>query len=223
MLVGPNDGAIDEVQGPIQVAARICIRLHGPEDTRTDAAELPAPKAAVHGLPAAKAFGQVAPRRTRFGQPVQGVEDLAMVAVGPAAPGLDRWQQWLQACPLCIGKFVSSHTIRIYRFYELCKHALVSAASDFGVPAVLGIPAGYSVVTTLIYRRLSLAGGGGALAEMLALSALLALVAIVAIVAAVRLTESDAAGPGLARRDSAAGVLRLGLLRWPACAVIALG
>jgi len=93
--------------------------------------------------------------------------------------------------------------------------ALVSAASDFGVPAALGIPAGFTVVTTLIYRRLSLAGGSDAFAAVITLSALLALVALFAIVAATLLNSSAMAAPAGTRRAGTAGRLRLGIFRWP--------
>lgn len=99
--------------------------------------------------------------------------------------------------------------------------ALISAASDFGIPAALGIPAGYNVVTTLIYRRLSLVGGAAALADMIALAALLACVAIVALVIVARLTRSTAPAPTVARREGLSSGLRLGAARWPALAALA--
>ncbi len=99
--------------------------------------------------------------------------------------------------------------------------AFVSAASDFGVPAALGIPAGYTVVTTLIYRRLSLSSGAGSLAEMIALSTLLALVALVAVAVATRLTAGSAGGATLTRRGGIGAVMRLGPLRWPLAALLA--
>lgn len=100
--------------------------------------------------------------------------------------------------------------------------AFVSAASDFGIPAVLGIPAGYSVVTTLIYRALSLTGSPGALADAVALSALLALLAVAAVVAAVGLSRAATPSAGLSRRGGAAVSLRLGRWRWAVAAVIAI-
>jgi iron(III) transport system permease protein len=54
--------------------------------------------------------------------------------------------------------------------------AFVSAVGNFGIPALLGIPAGYPVLTTLIYRRLA-GFGTTVLAEVAVLSVLIALIA----------------------------------------------
>jgi iron(III) transport system permease protein len=55
--------------------------------------------------------------------------------------------------------------------------AFVGCIGNFGIPAVLGIPAGFTVLVTLIYQRL--AGFGTAvLSEVAALSLLLALIAL---------------------------------------------
>ena len=55
--------------------------------------------------------------------------------------------------------------------------AFVSAVGNFGIPALLGIPAGVSVLPTLIYRRLS-GFGTSALAEAAVLSVLVGLIAL---------------------------------------------
>lgn len=49
----------------------------------------------------------------------------------------------------------------------------VASASDFGVPAILGIPAGFSTITTTIYADLSFASGANAIGAATALSTLL--------------------------------------------------
>lgn len=60
--------------------------------------------------------------------------------------------------------------------------AFVSCVGNFGIPAFLGIPAGYLVLPTLIYQRL--AGGGPAvLSEVAVLSLLIGLIAMAGIVA----------------------------------------
>lgn len=60
--------------------------------------------------------------------------------------------------------------------------AFVSSVGNFGIPALLGIPAGYTVVTTLIYQRL--AGFGPAvLAEVAGLSLVLGAMATLGVVA----------------------------------------
>jgi iron(III) transport system permease protein len=91
----------------------------------------------------------------------------------------------------------------------------VNAASDFGVPAVLGIPAGYTVVTTLIYQQLSFSAGPGALADAVALSVLLAILATAALLVIARLSRESGGTPTLVRRGAEAGRIRLGVWRWP--------
>lgn len=60
--------------------------------------------------------------------------------------------------------------------------AFVSCIGNFGIPAFLGIPGGYTVLPTLIYQRL--AGlGPSVLAEVSVLSMLVGLIAVVGIVA----------------------------------------
>ncbi|PMR74333.1 ABC transporter permease [Billgrantia endophytica] len=55
--------------------------------------------------------------------------------------------------------------------------AFISSLGNFGIPAMLGIPAGYLVLPTLIYQRMA-SFGTGVLAEMAALSMLIGLLAL---------------------------------------------
>src|SRR5205823_10693303 len=55
--------------------------------------------------------------------------------------------------------------------------AFVGSIGNFGIPAFLGIPAGFTVLVTLIYQRLA-GFGTSVLAEVAALSLLLALLAL---------------------------------------------
>jgi len=55
--------------------------------------------------------------------------------------------------------------------------AFVGSIGNFGIPAFLGIPAGFTVLVTLIYQRLA-GFGTSALSEVAALSLLLALIAL---------------------------------------------
>ena len=55
--------------------------------------------------------------------------------------------------------------------------AFVGCIGNFGIPAFLGIPAGFTVLVTLIYQRLA-GFGTGVLSEVAALSLLLALIAL---------------------------------------------
>lgn len=56
--------------------------------------------------------------------------------------------------------------------------AFVSAIGNFGTPALLGIPGGYNVLTTLIYRKLA-GFGPTVLSEVADLSLLLAIIALI--------------------------------------------
>lgn len=80
--------------------------------------------------------------------------------------------------------------------------SFIAAASDFGVPAVLAIPARYSTITTQIYRAMAFASGG--LADPITLSALLIVVALVVLGAAARFNRATTMGS----RASAPGVVR---------------
>lgn len=90
--------------------------------------------------------------------------------------------------------------------------AFVSAIGNFGIPALLGIPAGYTVLVTLIYQRL--AGFGPlVLPEVAALALLLALIALVGLaLQRWRAGRSDVRAVSLA---AAAPGWRLGRWRGP--------
>jgi iron(III) transport system permease protein len=90
----------------------------------------------------------------------------------------------------------------------------VSSASDFGIPAILAIPAGFSTVTTLIYSDLSFAGAASAISSAGALSALLGLIAIVLLVTTNRVARSSASATD-ARETAASSrpLIALGRLR----------
>jgi len=90
----------------------------------------------------------------------------------------------------------------------------VMAASDFGVPAILGIPAGFSMVTTLIYAQLSFAGGQHAIASATALSSCLGVMGLVAVLALNRLSTPTEAGTRTIRRAAGAPLVTLGWVRW---------
>lgn len=59
--------------------------------------------------------------------------------------------------------------------------AVVSALGNFGIPALLGIPARYTTLPVLIWQRLS-SFGPSALADMAVIAALVAMIAVVAVV-----------------------------------------
>jgi hypothetical protein len=72
-------GAVDEVQTPVQVAARVGLGLHGGQEAVPDAAALPAPEAGVHTLPRPVPLWQIPPRRTGLQPPDDGVDHEPMV------------------------------------------------------------------------------------------------------------------------------------------------
>ena len=95
----------------------------------------------------------------------------------------------------------------------------VSSASDFGVPAVLGIPAGFTVVTTLIYRQLSFSAGTQALPDAMALSLILAAAGIAALWALAQAGRDERFSP-LVNRPADRRQLHFGVWRWPVAAAI---
>lgn len=75
----------------------------------------------------------------------------------------------------------------------------VASASDFGVPAILGIPAGFSTITTAIYSDLSFAAGANAIGSATALSTLLGVLTLALLVPLARyLGESNPLSGGFA-------------------------
>lgn len=93
----------------------------------------------------------------------------------------------------------------------------VTAANNFGVPAVLGRPAGFSTVTTRIYEDLVLSADPAAFSRVLVLALLLVAVAVVVIVVADALVglRLQGARTGLPAGSSGGGRRRW----WPALAV----
>ncbi|MGR3782252.1 MAG: ABC transporter permease [Albimonas sp.] len=75
--------------------------------------------------------------------------------------------------------------------------AFVSGLGNFGIPALLGIPAGYTTLPVLIYERLS-SFGPGVLGEVAVLSSVMAMVALLAALGQRRLerrARSQTVGP----------------------------
>ncbi|QPM89199.1 ABC transporter permease [Pseudooceanicola algae] len=90
--------------------------------------------------------------------------------------------------------------------------AFISALGNFGIPALLGIPARYTTLPVLIWRRLA-SFGPGVLGDVAMISMLLALVAVVAIWLQGRLQRRLRSGLiGLAQAPM---LIRLGAWRGP--------
>jgi iron(III) transport system permease protein len=98
--------------------------------------------------------------------------------------------------------------------------AFVAAVGNFGIPAILGIPGRYTMLTALIYQRLS-GFGPSALGEVALLSALLAAIAAAGLAAQALARRRgrvalSGPGPGLAPMQAGRGGRSLALL----CALI---
>ena len=99
----------------------------------------------------------------------------------------------------------------------------VSSASDFGIPAVLAIPAGFSTVTTLIYSDLSFAGGASAISSAASLSALLGLLAMVLVFVTNRVARiASGTGRSVGQESSPRPLIALGRFRILTTSVCAL-
>jgi iron(III) transport system permease protein len=62
--------------------------------------------------------------------------------------------------------------------------AFVASVNSFGIPAVLGIPAGFPMITTRIYQDLARSADPGSFARVVVLAATLLIIALVAVAAA---------------------------------------
>jgi hypothetical protein len=122
MLVGADDGSIDEVLLPIDLATRIGLSLQLGQDARPKPASLPPREARGDRLPRPIVLGQVAPGRPSLGDPKHAVDDAPMVVERAAASSREaRRQERGESHPLVIGQFMTSHVRYSTAFSE---HAL---------------------------------------------------------------------------------------------------
>lgn len=96
----------------------------------------------------------------------------------------------------------------------------VASVSDFGVPAVVGLPAGYGTITTRIYAYLTFSSSASSFTRAIALSALLGAGAAVAL-ALLALRREPTGGFG-GRPPQSAPAVALGRWRKPAAVLLAL-
>ncbi|MBV1897291.1 MAG: iron ABC transporter permease [Rhodobacteraceae bacterium] len=114
------------------------------------------------------------------------------------AKGLRVW--WQIVLPLCLPSLAAGTAM-----------AFVTALGNFGIPAILGIPAGYSTLPTLIYQRLS-GMGTTVLSEVAVLAILIGAVALLGVFLHRYFLGQRAYGlVGLATRPLE---VRLGQTRW---------
>ncbi len=97
----PDGGGIEEGAGFVDLDGQLL------EEPFPYSGLGPAREPVVHGLPRAKALGQVPPGDTCLGSPDDGVDEVAV-------PSLGDWtrangEESLNALPLSIGQFVSVH------------------------------------------------------------------------------------------------------------------
>src|SRR5918999_322961 len=103
VLMSANDGAIDIVNGPVQLASGIGLLLDRLKEALPDAGSAPTIKAAGYGLPGAVAFGHIAPGGTGAQQPQDAVDHLSMVQIGSTGSRFLRQKQRLEPLPLRVG------------------------------------------------------------------------------------------------------------------------
>jgi hypothetical protein len=101
--MGSDHGAIEIMQGPVQLALGVSLGLHRCEEVRPDPRTLPAVEAAGHGPPWAIAFGEIPPRRTGAQNPEDAIQDASVIDRRPTGFRLLGRKQWLQLLPLHIG------------------------------------------------------------------------------------------------------------------------
>jgi hypothetical protein len=110
MLVGTDDGAIDERPLPIELVGGIGLLLHCVKQMLEDASLTPAVEAARHRPPGAVALRQVVPGSAGAEHPQHPVEDAAMVDGWSSRLGFLRWKQRLEPLPWGIGQVASVHS-----------------------------------------------------------------------------------------------------------------
>ena len=98
-----HDGAIDEVERPVQAAVRIGLGLEVREDAVPDARCTPAIKTTRHRAACAIAFRQVAPGCAGTQDPEDAIDDRTMIEIGAARARFFGRQQRRKPRPLFVG------------------------------------------------------------------------------------------------------------------------
>ncbi len=116
MLVGSDDGGIDVVDFPVQLALGIGPSLNGLQDAIPDTSLASAVEAGGHRPWRAVSLGQISPRRTRAKDPRDAVDDAPMVFGGTPGMRFLRREYRLQPLPLVVGQVSSVHTLSMPEF-----------------------------------------------------------------------------------------------------------
>jgi len=103
MLVGSNQGALDRLHVPVDLAVGVGLGLHCREQPLPDPSVLPAVKTTGDRAPGAIAFGQIAPGSAGASNPEHTIQDAAMINRRSAGLGFLWRKQWVQPLPLRIG------------------------------------------------------------------------------------------------------------------------
>jgi hypothetical protein len=92
MLVGPDNGAIDVVDLPIELACGLGVLLESRQEALEDPSFLPAIEATGHCAPGAIALGEISPGRPRPQDPQHTVEDAAVIMGWSPSLGFLGWE-----------------------------------------------------------------------------------------------------------------------------------
>ena len=105
-----DDGAVNEVQGPVNPPPSIGVGLQAFQDAPPDTGLAPAIEAAGHRTGRAVTLRQVLPGRSGPQDPENAVENAPVVVVRAPGFGFMRRQRRLKALPLLVCQFISSHS-----------------------------------------------------------------------------------------------------------------
>src|SRR5262249_13136070 len=102
MLMGTDDGAVNKMEAPVQLASGIGLLLEACQDVLPDTRCLPAVEPAGNSLPRPISFGQIGPGRSSRQEPEEGIEDEAMIFVRAPNVRFLRRKEGRQPLPLRI-------------------------------------------------------------------------------------------------------------------------
>lgn len=109
MLVSSDDGAVDEVNVPIEAAVFIRLALEFVQDSRPEPGLLPSVEATRNRLPLSIALRKIAPWRSSSKEPENPVDNASVTLGGSANSPPFRWKQGGELLPLLICQVSSMH------------------------------------------------------------------------------------------------------------------
>jgi len=105
-----DDGAIDEVDRPIEVACGLGLLLHGRQEALEETCMPPAVEAAGHSAPQTIPCRQIPPGGASTQDPEDAVDDGTMVMGRSPDMWFLGWEQRLELLPLLVRQIASVHT-----------------------------------------------------------------------------------------------------------------